>query len=907
MSAVGFHFNRSIPTLLDLNGPLITFTQQPESVSTDGSSVTLTGIATVSFASTNPVNDGTLEYQWYEEGVGALTEGDNATGTATTSLVLQNLVSPQDSGRTYYLEASYVPTSSTGRGINAPLRSDEVTVTIFPFIEIIAQPTNADTIPNRNVVFSIDASLSDATFDEGLSYQWTLNGEPAVEGTSTQEIPVTRFSETFSSDTTITIPDDALDVEIEIAGGQGGGGGSDAGGPGGRSGSGRYGKFAYPSGGRSLQLSVGRSGNGGGSGNQSAYGSGGFSATARGGNGGGAGGSGWSGGGGGGGGGSSVYDLTLERYTIVAGGGGGGGGGSLGRGGSDAGDADQFRQTTDSFSPDSGGTGQTKSGDGGGGGGGGGGSTGGSGGGSGQDNSSGGGGGSGGASRYDVNNVTELNASSSSGNGFITVKYDVPAGSSSTGLVKSINTTCVGTQTDTLTTQTDTVGIQTVGCILSHPTATNSPLTSDTAIFSTISNADSFPIVIEEIGGTSTATIVNVDLFNGPYELYTINSGDVSNNEFTNYYSIYSPNKDIAVEIDLYGGKGANFGSFVGGEGGFSRIRLTLEQNVEYIVTGLNTLIDTPFLYRKGSLIACVGQGGSAGSGGNGGFGGGIGVSGDRGSGRRGGEGGDSVSDGTLPNTGIFGSFFTTAVPVAPDTIATNPDGGRTLPCPNGVYWSQQGVSPCSDVGTTQFRLSDGTTVGNTANITRGFKAGYSIIETAGLGNVNGGNGGNGATGGQGGIGGDGGGGASGYTNGSVNVISSILGGSNDIAKCVIRVTGYTVTFTQRRDTTENLFVEFELVSGTGPATLFFGSRVGFSGELTSPILADVSAGTVYRIKSYANVDYMNASQVPDNGVQGSQFTISDQDTIPGTVVIVADQGKFENGANPFTDATFTF
>jgi len=332
-----------------------------------------------------------------------------------------------------------------------------------------------------------------------------------------------------------------------------------------------------------------------------------------------------------------------------------------------------------------------------------------------------------------------------------------------------------------------------------------------------------------------------------------------------------------------------------------------MEQNVEYIVTGLNTLIDAPFLYRKGSLIACVGQGGSAGSGGNGGFGGGIGVSGDRGSGRRGGEGGVSVSNGTLPNTGIFGSFFTTAVPVAPDTIATNPDGGRTLPCPNGVYWSQQGVSPCSDVGTTQFRLSDGTTVGNTANITRGFKAGYSIIETAGLGNVNGGNGGNGATGGQGGIGGDGGGGASGYTNGSVNVISSILGGSNDIAKCVIRVTGYTVTFTQRRDTTENLFVEFELVSGTGPATLFFGSRVGFSGELTSPILADVSAGTVYRIKSYANVDYMNASQVPDNGVQGSQFTISDQDTIPGTVVIVADQGKFENGANPFTDATFTF
>jgi len=198
--------------------------------------------------------------------------------------------------------------------------------------------------------------------------------------------------------------------------------------------------------------------------------------------------------------------------------------------------------------------------------------------------------------------------------------------------------------------------------------------------------------------------------------------------------------------------------------------------------------------------------------------------------------------------------------------------------------------------------------VGNTANITRGYKAGYSIIETAGLGNVNGGNGGNGATGGQGGIGGDGGGGASGYTDGSVNVVSSILGGSNDIAKFVIRVTGYTVTFTQRRNTTENIFVEFELVSGEGPATIQFGSKRGFSGELTSPVLADVSSGTVYRIKSVENVDYLNASQNPDNGVEGSQFTAAeDMQFHGGSLVIVADQGKFENGDDPFTDATFTF
>ena len=47
MRAVGFHFNRSVPTLLDLNGPFLSFIEQPESISTDGSSVTLTGIAII--------------------------------------------------------------------------------------------------------------------------------------------------------------------------------------------------------------------------------------------------------------------------------------------------------------------------------------------------------------------------------------------------------------------------------------------------------------------------------------------------------------------------------------------------------------------------------------------------------------------------------------------------------------------------------------------------------------------------------------------------------------------------------------------------------------------------------------------------------------------------------------------
>ena len=90
--------------------------------------------------------------------------------------------------------------------------------------------------------------------------------------------------------------------------------------------------------------------------------------------------------------------------------------------------------------------------------------------------------------------------------------------------------------------------------------------------------------------------------------------------------------------------------------------------------------------------------------------------------------------------------------------------------------------------------MSDGTEVQNTSSsITRGFKAGYNIIETKGAGEGGGGQGGSGATGGQGGvntIGGGGGaaGGGSGYTDGSVTVVSTQQGGSTGPAKVVIRL-----------------------------------------------------------------------------------------------------------------------
>jgi hypothetical protein len=250
--------------------------------------------------------------------------------------------------------------------------------------------------------------------------------------------------------------------------------------------------------------------------------------------------------------------------------------------------------------------------------------------------------------------------------------------------------------------------------------------------------------------------------------------------------------------MDLFGGKGSDSGSIEGGEGGKSTIKFTLDQNVEYIITGLYDEVNAPFVYRKSTLIAVAGEGGDAGTtSGKGGFGGGINLGGQGAGGARGGSGAGVFAAGDLPAAGLFGTL-TSLEAVDPDqnwedVFGTNnpTTGGRTIPCTRGVYWRNEGLSACEDIPSeNKFRLSDGTEVQNTSSsITRGFKAGYNIMETKGKSENNGGEGGSGATGGQGGTNAEGGGGGgSGYTDGSVTVVSTQQGGSTGAAKVVIRL-----------------------------------------------------------------------------------------------------------------------
>ena len=871
---------RGVLTDLELNGPFISISENPVGVgSTVTGSVTLSGIATVSWATTVPSSIGPISYQWYEVGGSALSDSTTISGSGTSTITISNLRSPEDNNRQFFVEAEYTPTNEyqtaekgTGNVLNPnPVATSGVgTITVDPLIVITSQPTISEANPNETTTFTIGAELTDPSYGD-VEYQWSLNGNPVSDGTITDTIGQDAFvlgvqDFTFSGSDSSFNPFpgpqtleliDARDVIITLSGGNGGGG---FGGqrindkfvqtflPPGRARGGRFEylpgqtningflRFEAGSGGRSYTLSSG------GGGGISTYASGGdgFDTGL---------------GGAGGGGATAVYDVNLDRYIIVAGGGGGAGSTSITPSAnifSDGFDFDAGRaaMSNGTSSPKDGTdgtlltTGRTTEIGGGGGGGV-------------QPSDSivingntsiageGGAGtyGVGGGSGYDDRVVSDpldsyvvenqrfrSNDNFRQIDGFVNINY---IGKTRESTTVTRNTVVSGSRTNSLTLSANVVGVQTVSCTVTSSVATNTPVVSNSATFVVTEGrtGDQTNLIVVEgitiFGGLQKSVIDAVSGEDYLFESFNTNTSEGRNIKL---YSIYSPDKDIDVEMELHGGSGAGANP---GVGGYSKIRFTLERNVEYVISGLRNgasrstsiEINTPFLYKKGTLIACVGGGGDTGvpqlfstfifrpaplqfgSGEKGGDGGGIGISGESTNTARGGE---AIPAGTLPSDGIFGSRD---IPTdsegnrirlggLPDTQANKPLGGRTLPCPRGEYWREQGFAPCADLGNVPYRTADGTIVeGTSDDIVRGYKDGYDIQQTGGgprtvnsdnttffLGSTreDGGAGGNGATGGDAGTGGGSGAGGSGYTDGSVTVVETQLGGSQYTRATVI-------------------------------------------------------------------------------------------------------------------------
>jgi hypothetical protein len=345
----------------------------------------------------------------------------------------------------------------------------------------------------------------------------------------------------------------------------------------------------------------------------------------------------------------------------------------------------------------------------------------------------------------------------------------------------SDSSTVTGSGTPSLSISLPDIGTNTVRAQLSHPTAGS--IFTNTVNFNVVSAREI--VNIELLPGSSgSATLYNWNLFS--QGAFSIGPGEVP---APTLMTFYSPERDLDVFLDISANSGSNNGSYRGGQGGMSTLKMRIQQNVEYVITSISQVNNgsSIFLYRKGTLIASVGGGGNAGSGGNGGDGGGVNVAGGNGSGRGAGTGGILYTSGTLPPNGIFGSNFNVGSGLKPgDQQASAPNGGRVLPCPKG-YWYNRGYSACQDVGFVKFYTASGNEISNsTSSILRGFKAGYGTRNTAGAG-LGGGTGGNGATGGNGGTNGGGGGGGSGYTDGSLEIISTRQGGNTGLGRIIIR------------------------------------------------------------------------------------------------------------------------
>jgi hypothetical protein len=392
------------------------------------------------------------------------------------------------------------------------------------------------------------------------------------------------------------------------------------------------------------------------------------------------------------------------------------------------------------------------------------------------------GGGSGGQSAYNSQIATLVGGTSVADgvNPFIEVTYT--SATQSGGTQVTTNTTTSGANTSTLTIRSDRVGTQTAQCRLTHPTSADSPILSDVVNFETISAINlsrsiiNYEVCLDTSYLTFTPT-VSQNLF-----LSSLQLGGFIDNP-TRAIIIYPSEENVPVKITMAGSAGQSFNGNAGGQGGSCIFTYTLKKNVEYVFKLGCTVEPTSsigrggagaYFYEKGRLLVACGGGGASGwSGGTGGAGGGAGIAGANGSGTGGGKGGIKANDGQLPSAGLLPSGIS---------------AGKVESCTTGVYWKNQGISPCSDVGQQRFRDANGNEVSNSSLLQRGYKS----ASTSNYGFRH--NGGNSATsvsgvfvggGGSGTYGGNaasnassGGGGASGYTNGSVSIISSNQGGN---------------------------------------------------------------------------------------------------------------------------------
>ena len=143
-------------------------------------------------------------------------------------------------------------------------------------------------------------------------------------------------------------------------------------------------------------------------------------------------------------------------------------------------------------------------------------------------------------------------------------------------------------------------------------------------------------------------------MFLGPLNL----QATIDDFDMTRAITVFAPDENITVSVDMAGSAGQSFNGNSGGEGGRCSFTTTLQKGVEYTFKLGATVEPTSsigrggagaYFYEKGRLLVACGGGGASGwYGGSGGDGGGAGVAGASGSGQNRGTGGIKYNDGII-------------------------------------------------------------------------------------------------------------------------------------------------------------------------------------------------------------------------------------------------------------------
>ena len=207
-------------------------------------------------------------------------------------------------------------------------------------------------------------------------------------------------------------------------------------------------------------------------------------------------------------------------------------------------------------------------------------------------------GGKGGQSAYN-NQVVTLQENAESGvQPFVEVTYT--SASQGGGQTQTIKTNISGSQTKSMTVRSDTVGIQQVKCLIKHPNAAlnyfqaqfpsanessgvlNGGLLTNPANFEAISavNLTQSILKVELVRDDDVNVFGDAEynLFLGPLDM----QGTDQDFNMTRAITVFAPDENIAVRVDMAGSAGQSFNGNSGGKGGRCTFTTTLQKGVEY-------------------------------------------------------------------------------------------------------------------------------------------------------------------------------------------------------------------------------------------------------------------------------------------------------------------------------------